>query len=115
MRERTNKNNSFGKKSKWVFRMLSNQVALTGSQPPPKKQDVQTAIKAAFRFVGQDIMAECTFRHLLYDIIIQQRESYTILLRLWEEHDYIVVLRQPGKPRVIEIGPIYERDYSCLL
>ena len=95
--------------------MLSNQLSLTGSQPPAQKQDVKIAIKAAFGFVGQDIMTECTFRHLLYDTIIQQRDSYTILLRLWEEHEYITVIRKPGTPRYIEIGSIYERDYSCLL
>ncbi len=80
-----------------------------------KKYDVYKSIFDCFRFLEQDIMTEHTFRELAGELIQQQQDSYTVLLRLWEEHGYITVLSQPGKQRFIELGPAYERTHYCLM
>ncbi len=82
---------------------------------PQSKLDVETTIYAAFREIEQDMMSEATFKHQCQDLIAEQQDSYTILLRLWEEHQYITVVRQPGKPRAIALGPVYERNFPCLM
>ena len=79
------------------------------------KNDVAMAIYDLFCSLEQDIVTEHTFKALLAEVIAEQRDSYTILLRLWEEHRYITVLRQPGKPRAIELGAGFERNYGCLM
>jgi hypothetical protein len=76
-----------------------------------QKLDISQAIYNVFRFVEQDSMEEHTFRHLLDETILAQHDSYTILLRLWQEHGYITILSSPGKPRYIALGPSYGRDY----
>ena len=80
-----------------------------------QKSDIYLAIYDIFRLLEQDIMEECTFRELLRELIINQPDSYTILLKLWEEHGYIKILRQLGKPRSIELGPVYERNFYAFI
>lgn len=96
--------------------MLHYNIMDGSSRSSQKKTDVARAIKEAFSSLEQDIMSEYTFRTLMQDVIEHEiHYSYTILLRLWEEHGYIRIVRMPGQPRYVELGSAFERDYPCLM